>query len=170
MSNLSQPVSHSFCLTFTSYSLCFFSLPASLLRSDFAPPSRLEKLVKAQSFIPMSSLLICQGKDTFPDSRGEEEAKGGREVYTIKKEISHDRVSEVQVKQSKGEEMRARVCMCVCVCVCDSPSSAGEQRKDKQVKNTAGYHPSALESFSYTLPLISAELHTRETILAKQSY
>lgn len=57
--------------------------------------------------------------------------------------------------------MRARVC----VCVCDSPSSAGEQRKDKQVKNTAGCHPSALESFSYTLPLISAELHTTETIL-----
>lgn len=49
--------------------------------------------------------------------------------------------------------------------VCDSPCLAGEQRKDKQVINTAGYHPSALESFSYTLPLISAELHTMEIIL-----
>lgn len=31
--------------------------------------------------------------------------------------------------------------------------------------NTAGYHPSALESFSYTLPLISAALRTMEIIL-----
>lgn len=30
---------------------------------------------------------------------------------------------------------------------CDSPSSAGEQRKDEQVINTAGYRSSALESF-----------------------
>lgn len=63
-----------------------FSLPASLLRSDFAPPSRLEKLVKEQSFIPMSGLLICQGEVTFPDSRGEEERGWRRERSLYNKE------------------------------------------------------------------------------------
>lgn len=87
------------------------------------------------------------------------EAEGGREVYEKKKGRRRERVSEVREKESKGEEMG------VGKYVCDSPCSAGEQRKDEQVKNTAGYHPSALESFSYTLPLISAELHTMETIL-----
>lgn len=87
------------------------------------------------------------------------EAEGGREVYEKKKGRRRETVSEVREKESKGEEMGVRKY------VCDSPCSAGEQRKDKQVKNTAGYHPSALESFSYTLPLISAELHTMETIL-----
>lgn len=48
--------------------------------------------------------------------------------------------------------------------LCDSPTSAGAQRKDEQVINTAGCHPSALESFSYALPLISAALHTMETV------
>lgn len=75
----------------------------------------------------------------------------------IKKKESKESSSR-GMRRKKSKEMRAREF------VCDSPSSAGEQRKDEQVINTAGCHPSALESFSYALPLISAELHTMETI------
>ncbi len=62
----------------------------------------------------------------------------------------------MRAEARRGKEMQATVY------VRDSPSSAGEQRKDKQVINTAGCHPGALESFSRALSPTSLQSITAQ--------
>lgn len=140
-----------------------FPLPVSFLRLDFAPPRRLEKLLKVYSFIPMSGFqtqLILQGLTRFQSPRRRRE---GRDRWTGRRVLKKRKWRAWWSSRGMREREQRRIDGSQRV-VCDSPSSAGEQRKDEQVINTAGCHPSALESFSYALPLNSAELHTMGTI------
>lgn len=88
-----------------------FALAACFLRPDFAPPRRLEKLLKVESFIPMSGKLSSSFRDwhysRVQGGEGKRETDGGS-VY--KKGGKMRLIAGVWVKESKDEEMES---MCV---------------------------------------------------------
>lgn len=65
-----------------------FPLPASFLRPDFAPPSRLEKLVKVP--IPMSGFLIRQGKDYSNEKEWERQKEGEKFMRERREEAARE--------------------------------------------------------------------------------
>lgn len=80
-----------------------FPLPASFLRPDFAPPSRLEKLVKVP--IPMSGFLIRQGKDYSNEKEWERQKEGERFMRERREEAArqYQRYERKRAKAKRWE-------------------------------------------------------------------